>query len=360
MPAPATRPRPWQPGGLRRVSLRDGYAGTVQTLQEMAQIAREQRTSPQLRRRAAQILAQLPPRSDGIDVLQAVWDFVTSSILYVRDPIGVEWITDPEELDLEIDEANAFEDCESIELYVMTLLASIGILSAFEIQAKDEERPGVFTHCALRVRVPRSTDADGVSWWIAFDPVGFHYFADFQLGDSLQRPGEAVELWSIDGERIDPMLMRRGAAGGAFGAAFGDAGQATDHKQKTATGTAPQGMSTEDIIGTVLNTTAQILPYAGPVGGIVGGLITVGENIFDAATGSHMGQPPPGGKVAVSVLPVGAQIVPSADAGAKGGGKKKPPPAPSDDGSDGGGTSSSLVPAAAGAGLALLVLRSVL
>ena len=340
MPSPATRARPWDPGGLRQVEIAGGNAWCRTTIGVLARMVREQHTDPQIRRRAVQLLSQYEPGVDGLDVIRAVWELVTSELRYVRDPLGVEWLTDPIELDTEIDEGWAAEDCESLVGYAATLLAALGIRSRFEAQAKDPAKRDLLSHLALVVRVPQG------GGWISFDPTGRHYFPGFSLGDSLLEPQEHVEYFdSLTGARVDD--AERQPPMSWLGDALGDAMPPQQQQRQ------PSGV---DIANVILGTAQAALPYAGPYGSLVAGLLQVGTSIVDAKTGLRIGLPPAGGPQQVAGPPPGSTPVPSAGGGKKGrkGGDYAPPGGP-DDGGD-----SSTIKTVAGVGLALALAKAVL
>lgn len=197
-----------------------GYPTTAATLQWMARVVRDRESHPRIRARARQITADV----DQLDVdgeIKAVWDWVTSHVRYLRDPLHTEHLTDPVELDEQIDDGDAAEDCEGIALYAATLLAAMGIASVFEAQGQDAAQPDRFTHCALLALNSRTHRA------VSFDPVGALEFENFGLGDTVHRPGDPVERWTLEGRRLDggkEKTMRRRSRKSFARLAFGDAG----------------------------------------------------------------------------------------------------------------------------------------
>src|SRR5438874_11348942 len=122
----------YQRGTLQRFDYPDGESMTVGTLRTMAQLVRTQSEHPRIRARARRVLADAGVASMDYDgMLRAVFAFVRDHVRYVRDPVGAEYVTDPVELDYQIDDGDAAEDCESLALYAATLLASIGMVSEF-------------------------------------------------------------------------------------------------------------------------------------------------------------------------------------------------------------------------------------
>lgn len=274
----------YQRGTLQRFDYPDGESMTVGTLRTMAALVRKQSEHPRIRARARAILADARVASMDYDaMLAAVYAFVRDHVRYVRDPIGAEYVTDPVELDLQVDDGDAAEDCESLALYAATLLASIGIASEFETQAKDLSDPTRATHCSLQARHP------GNGAWVSFDLVGAAaYPGQFGLGDTLAQPGERVERWNLDGEKTTKeRTMRRMHLAGLISASdfggdgMGDAGSTiTDISKSTASGAAE---------GSVL----------GPYGAIIGGVLSLGGSIVQAITGKPIGTLLPGGPIAV-------------------------------------------------------------
>lgn len=188
-----------RPARVYRRDVEAGYPATRATLELLAETVRARHTHPRIRWRMRQLLAGVD-RADFYTVLERVWEWVTSQVKYLRDPLGAEHVTDPVTLDRQIDEEAAFEDCESIAGYAATLFAAVGVSSLLEAQGRDPERPKSYRHCSLRVIAPTGEA-------ISFDPVGAHYYpGSFGLGDTIAKPGDPIELWNLDGERIE---MRR-------------------------------------------------------------------------------------------------------------------------------------------------------
>lgn len=242
-----------------------GYPTTTGTIEVMAELVRSRHTHPVIRARARQIVAGLQPMDiDG--EIRAVWDFIMGNVRYVRDPIFAEFITDPLELDHQVDEGLAMEDCEGIETYAATILASIGIPSEFETQGRDPSKPKKFRHCAMRVQNPRTKA------WVSFDPVGAWEFpGQFDLGDSLHVPGHPLERFGLDGKRAD-------ALGGFLADLLGDAlGDAYSNEQQA------KG---------IVNPIADGAMAFGPYGMLVGGLAKGGLAIADAEIGDPTPPPP--------------------------------------------------------------------
>lgn len=262
------------PDRVDRFQFGEGYATTVGTLETMANVLQKEHLDPRIRTRMRQILraAQLDSMDMNGEIL-AVWNFILSNVRYVRDPLGAEHITAPVELDKEVDDGSAMEDCESIALYAATLLASIGIPSQFEIQGRRPSRPDRFTHCALVVQNPRTKE------WISFDPIGYwEYPGQFWLGDTLHRQGEPLQRFDLFGQRA------QGVTGSSARRLV----------------TALLGDSYTDLKTTEKYTTpaANILSQLGPYGMIIGAAIQGGTALAD--TQIHPSQIPGSGAAASS------------------------------------------------------------
>lgn len=197
-----------------------GYSTTIATLKLLGRLVTKSKTSPRIRARMIQITRHLPSM-DIAGEIAAVWDHILSHVRYIRDPYGVEYVTDPEKLDELVDEGMAAEDCEGMAVYAATLLASAGIPSYFEIQGRDASKPNRFKHCALLVVNPRTKEQ------VFFDPIGaFEYPESFGLGDTLHKPGEPIEHWSHEGKKV-AMSEFKTDDGGLLFELLGDLGLAT-------------------------------------------------------------------------------------------------------------------------------------
>lgn len=259
-----------QPTHVTRLWFPPGYAGiTVGTIKKMCELARWGEWQPRIRARAKWLTQHLESMDyDG--ELDAIWRWCCEQIRYLRDPENTEHITDPVQLDLEIDDGYGAEDCESIELYAAALLSSIGYRVLYEFQGHDPERPQQLTHAAMVVEHPRSKQ------WLGFDPVAYHFYArrgvEFDLGDSLYHPGMAAERWTLDGERVSPVSKGIGAL--MAESMFGDVNNA----------------AAQQAAG-ILSAAGGAISSFGPYGAIVGGLANLTSGIVQAATGVTVARP---------------------------------------------------------------------
>lgn len=289
-----------------------GYRTTEGTLRVMADVVKRRHTDPRMRNRVRSIFYDYNvPSADHDAEIAAVYDFIIRHIRYQRDPLGVEYITDPVTLDEQIDEGGAAEDCESLALYAATLFAAAGLPSEFDIMGPraGEQR---FTHCALAVQNPRTKA------WTSFDPVGeYHYPGNFTLGDTIFIEGMARERWGLDGKRV--------GMGDFLETAFGDGAEDLQSAKK-------YGDPVANVVGTL-----------GPYGALVSGLWQVGTGI--AATqipekipehGTITGRTTPQPKPAPTLTPLKQATVGKASATS---------------------ARSFLVPAALGLGLAFILTR---
>ncbi len=238
-----------------------GYAGTKNVLRLMGEWVRARSTHPEIRARVRELFRGLPQSDE--EEIAAVWRHVVDGVRYLRDPRKVEYVTDPLELEREIDEGTAAEDCESIAAYAATLFAASGRESEFEIYGREPEQ---YTHCALRVRTRKPAG------WITFDPVGVAELGEsFSLGDSLAPlAGKHIERWTLDGERSDRDMYHEGSL---FGALLGDT-------QPTPATPAP---STGESVLRIFESIGQGLSMVPGYGSIVGGAASIGTGIARAA-----------------------------------------------------------------------------
>ena len=255
------------PDRLERYELPLGYPRTRGTVRLMAQAIRRDLEHPRVRARARELFAALPSLDHDAEIA-AVWRHVLERVRYQRDPVGVEHITYPSELDLQVDDGTAAEDCDGMVVYAAALLASAGIPSQIEILGWDPARPKEFRHCALWVENPRT--GQGVS----FDTVGALEFPGFGLGDTLWRAGLPRERFSLDGEQVMVLIPSTAELLGCCDEpcacnGMGDAESAV--------------FSALDVVKGVAN-------QFGPYGQIVGGVVQIGQDVYDSATGRRLGQ----------------------------------------------------------------------
>lgn len=93
----------------------------------MKKVARLRASDPLLRKLALNILQQYNvPSHHFVDEALAIGDYVKQKVRYVRDPEGVEYLTDPKDLIKQIQNGLAQGDCDDMALLIATLLLAIG------------------------------------------------------------------------------------------------------------------------------------------------------------------------------------------------------------------------------------------
>lgn len=223
---------------LHRRDFLAGFPATQGTIRWMGEKVRDASVDARIRQRARQLTQGLPPFDHDGEVA-AVWRHVLTHVRYLRDPVGVEYIADPVELDRQVEEGLAAEDCEGMIAYALALLAAMGIPSFIVAHGFDPRRPLGFSHCAALVVNPRTKQA------IWFDPVGALEFPGrFHLGDTVHQPGDPVALWDLDGRKVRMSNVRdlfaRSSGGTLRQAALGDVESYLRDASKTVQRTADQ------------------------------------------------------------------------------------------------------------------------
>jgi len=136
---------PNQPIVTVRGSLPDGKPGNMKTVELMKKIALARAGDPKVRGLALSILqAQGIASHDRMGEALAIGDYVHRKVRYVKDPIGVELLTDPLTLIEQVHRGVAQGDCDDMALFIATLLVSIGIKPYFRMvryTGKDHSTP---------------------------------------------------------------------------------------------------------------------------------------------------------------------------------------------------------------------------
>jgi len=136
--------------------LRNGDAGTDQTVAEMERIVRSALTDLNVRDTALRVVtrAGIRPKNYGGEIT-ALFRFVRDRVHYVKDPIGVELVHSPDEI-----LKRMAGDCDDKAVLLSALLQSLGHKTRFEVVAV---RPGQFHHVTVRVLVAGK--------WVPLDPT---------------------------------------------------------------------------------------------------------------------------------------------------------------------------------------------
>lgn len=131
----------------------DGQRGTDETVAEIKRLVLSSLRTPKIRLLTLSILNSrgVVPDND-LAATRAVFDWIRSHVRYVRDPLGVEVVQEPE-VTLKI----AAGDCDDQSALVASMLMSIGIPVRFRVIGTDVDN---FSHILPEVRI-------GTAWLTA-------------------------------------------------------------------------------------------------------------------------------------------------------------------------------------------------
>lgn len=165
-----------RPDGIRpelayRLHIEKGTRGTVQTLGEMARLAREAAEDPLfvawIRTRIAEAGIQ---GRDYEGELRALFEYVRSHIQYRLDPMTLEWLQTPHWTLF----VSGDGDCDDMATLICAGALSLGHGCRFRVVQADPARPGDYSHVYAVVGF-RDRRGGGV-YWIAADATQSHPF----------------------------------------------------------------------------------------------------------------------------------------------------------------------------------------
>jgi hypothetical protein len=179
---------------VQRSVLPDGIAGVDSTVRKMVELAHSQYGSKSSRIRALAIdivRGAGVPDKDYFGEMVAVHNWVRDNIRYVRDPIGQETLSYPEE--------TAFNsragDCDDLSILEMALLGSIGIESYPVVVGMF---PGHYSHVYVHGKVPAGKGRNAGKI-IPLDPI----MKDWQAG----REAKAIKAKKTYPQLSNPLTM---------------------------------------------------------------------------------------------------------------------------------------------------------
>lgn len=112
---------------MKSGKLSNGKKGNIETINIMKEAARRCAASPIVREFAISILNQYKTKSnDYVDEALAIGDYVKKTVRYVRDPDGIELLTDPLTMIDKMQKGIARGDCDDMSLLIATLLLAVG------------------------------------------------------------------------------------------------------------------------------------------------------------------------------------------------------------------------------------------
>lgn len=126
--------------------LDNGAKGNLKTVDYMVKMARNNCADPEVRQLAENILGYYNTKDMYyLDEAIAIGDYVKKFVRYVRDPNGVEMLTDPKTMIDKLKRNEAKGDCDDMALLVATLLLAVGIQPYFVIVKYNKNSNG-FNH----------------------------------------------------------------------------------------------------------------------------------------------------------------------------------------------------------------------
>lgn len=129
-------------GNLSKITkkpLAHGARGNYKTVDYMKKIARKVNGHPEVRQLAENILNYYNTKSMYyFDEALAIGDYVKKFVKYVRDPQGIEMLTDPITMIDKLKRDEAYGDCDDMSLLIAALLLSLGHSPRFAIVKYDK------------------------------------------------------------------------------------------------------------------------------------------------------------------------------------------------------------------------------
>lgn len=142
----------------KRYRISGGISGAVQTVRYIRRLIHQGRRDPYVRQVAMSIVRSVPEK-DYLGEITALGNFVRQKIRYVKDPHGVETLTEPRALLLKY----RMGDCDDHVILLGALLQAIGhpvqlVIGGFAPSIEE------YTHIWLRTHIHGRG-------WIPMDPI---------------------------------------------------------------------------------------------------------------------------------------------------------------------------------------------
>ena len=152
-----------------QTQLSGGVTGNEETVGFMQQIGRARAGDIRVRSAALSIIKSLGSQ-DYWDEAYAIGAWVQKNVRYVRDPDGIEQLTDPVTLLDQIQKGNGAQgDCDDMSLLIASLLLSIGHQPLYRCVRFRGETSGPFEH--IYVVVNEENHGDAAPSLLALDAI---------------------------------------------------------------------------------------------------------------------------------------------------------------------------------------------
>lgn len=119
---------PWMgAGGVYRKTLSDGSSDAQQILESIEELSQKYSSLPSVRAFTLSLMPKNMVNDDQVTQLNSISNFVVNDMMYVRDPVGVEYfISVPKMLQEYGRTGKIFGDCDDHVLMFNTLMKSVG------------------------------------------------------------------------------------------------------------------------------------------------------------------------------------------------------------------------------------------
>lgn len=150
---------------VESVESTDDELATAQTIQLMAQYAREDSRSPIVRRAAAEAASQAADNSTAA-IAAAVWKWIRAHVVFQLDSTTAAPVTStPDQAELLIRPIDLLTmpqpagDCDDQSMLCAAMLRALGIDSAYKTVAADPSAPDLYSHVYVVADTPEGTIA---------------------------------------------------------------------------------------------------------------------------------------------------------------------------------------------------------
>lgn len=128
-----------------------GKKGNYQTVNAMKTVARKYSGHPLIRKLAVNILNHYDVKSHNhVDEAKAIGEYIQKNVRYVKDPNGIEYLTEPSLMIKEMQKGESRGDCDDMACLIATLLLSVGIQPYYAI-VRYKGKTGGYNHIYVTV-----------------------------------------------------------------------------------------------------------------------------------------------------------------------------------------------------------------
>ena len=151
-----------------------GWRGTSATIQAMQKLVSEGKRDYAILEARSMLAGACPGQKDYLCLVQHIYDYIKSTIKFVRDPFAIETVQAPTQT-IQLRSG----DCDDFSILFNALCEAAGLQTWFKTIAADRTNPSEFSHVYSVVEIPKvgvvPADCTEPEHGLGWEPQGYRF-----------------------------------------------------------------------------------------------------------------------------------------------------------------------------------------